>query len=669
MVSTRTAVNMSEVASVAGLLEAALSSFTQALEAYKRGSKPRVLYLAKKENREDLERSRARIQHLESRYLMAMERLLLLVAVESSENWIPRKGHAGDSKDAEVRLECNLPEANRAGYLDLVSGMREAMVRLRYQLDLEHPSFGLDTQDFITTQLIKRGSWRRRTSTIGLQVTTSHVPCVTTNNTLPYYFGDPLDTLNNCIVGLDLIAHDLTITSAPQANCEGDDFDLIGDLFPNLRLPRSSWLRARLSKANDVRRRYLHYHHGHRSRLFSSALPPNAEATKHDHLAQAEPTGDSPISYSSPYGWTPGLRPHLVTAQNLADSLVVPDLAHLGGLSPKFCCHLCGNHEMFKSQTEWAEHVFSDLRAYVCLNKNCDLLMFESREAWLKHESSQHDDHYDRRYSAGSADQQESPSHTPSDLVDPNWRTSCHFCHWKPDQVWDPPTVTKMYIEHAGEHLEKIALITVTAPYSSNTTQYESQFDLQSLLLSQGLEKTQRYRMALAIATSHVMKDTSNWLSMAWSDRNVVFIEVDGVLRTDYPLLKRNDEQAMEQANAERTRSSTIDNSLVSLGITLLELYFGRTLSASGIGEKFSKSENQDSSSNDWAAAMLWVDKVVDQDDSLAVPYYVDAVRYCLRKRVDKKQNPGWREELHKSVIIPLRSSYETVCRHADATP
>lgn len=59
----------------------------------------------------------------------------------------------------------------------------------------------------------------------------------------------------------------LALRKIPASQVTDEDVDLerIGDLFPRLRVPKYDWLRTRLAKANNLRRRYLQYCEEHQA--------------------------------------------------------------------------------------------------------------------------------------------------------------------------------------------------------------------------------------------------------------------------------------------------------------------------------------------------------------------------------------------------------------------
>ena len=101
--------------------------------------------------------------------------------------------------------------------------------------------------------------------------------------------------------------------------------------------------------------------------------------------------------------------------------------------------------------TPWSrEHVFADLRPYICSFKDCDLAdeQYSSKGEWLAHEFRNHIiERQEEQFIAFNRPDQ------PSGLL------LCPFCDEKTDRG------TRARGDHLGRHMEEIAFAVVTKPY------------------------------------------------------------------------------------------------------------------------------------------------------------------------------------------------------------
>ncbi|KAF7189374.1 hypothetical protein HII31_09352 [Pseudocercospora fuligena] len=153
-----------------------------------------------------------------------------------------------------------------------------------------------------------------------------------------------------------------------------------------------------------------------------------------------------------------------------------------------FECPLCYAIVAFKTQHSWRKHVFSDLRAYVCTNTECDSGLFESREAWLQHEQDMHNrDWHCPQCQYRGIDREDILSHILAShakqwsdqfLLEPMINAAsaikqgfeaanCHFCDaWgeriqanRRDSSSTPVIVpARRFLRHLAQHMEQLAL-------------------------------------------------------------------------------------------------------------------------------------------------------------------------------------------------------------------
>lgn len=162
--------------------------------------------------------------------------------------------------------------------------------------------------------------------------------------------------------------------------------------------------------------------------------------------------------------------------------------------------------------------------------------------------------------------------------------------------------------------------------------------------------RTQRYSIALAIASSHLQLHSSSWLGYRWSGEDILFDIDEGSATIGRPHLRASFVQS-----GTSTSSSPKDETFMTLGILLLELCFGTTLENSPFRNRYRSLDGQPDIIMDLAAAHKWAERVEGE----AGPEYADAVYWCLGKTRVKPNDIAWRQELLQTVIEPLKSSYQ----------
>ena len=283
---------------------------------------------------------------------------------------------------------------------------------------------------------------------------------------------------------------------------EEREAEMIGDQCPRLSSPGLKWLRARLVKANNARRRYLKYCEEHQAHISNGdtiatdtslpiVIPDDLQDTKSTaSTANAALFDDielrydveslaSVISYATYTGTETLLR--------------VRDLEEVRNGSDAFTCPYCKTEVAIQSQKSWRRHVFADMKAYVCLSESCGLRMFESSQAWLSHELHEHftlntcpycgyqgssqstedlkshmNTQHCSKYKQGQLqDLLQASTHEPERIS----ASKCPFCDWLTKIRFSdrsaPPdgdilVGLQRYRRHVGSHLEQVALAVIT---------------------------------------------------------------------------------------------------------------------------------------------------------------------------------------------------------------
>ena len=175
---------------------------------------------------------------------------------------------------------------------------------------------------------------------------------------------------------------------------------------------------------------------------------------------------------------------------------------------------------------------------------------------------------------------------------------------------------------------------------------------LDEVLRGQGqkfLTRRQRYSIALAIASAYVQLHASPWMLADWDKRDIYLLwNSDTSAFYEQPRISRN---IPSQPPSPR---GMLDQSLVMLGIMLLELAFGQVLEQNPLRQKWPTSNNQPDIVRDKAAAEEWCKSWAPEEH----PHFEGPVMWCLRQPIPRTKTDldedKWRKDLFTNVVHPL---------------
>ncbi|KEQ82994.1 hypothetical protein M438DRAFT_39197 [Aureobasidium pullulans EXF-150] len=179
----------------------------------------------------------------------------------------------------------------------------------------------------------------------------------------------------------------------------------IQDHFP--RLKGSVWLLQRLVQANSARRKYLRYRAFHHDRVLVSSQHvlkqgDDNEVSMEDKIPSIHHSDQISMADVNTTGWgslqekdeddhmSQASRDHSIPEISLNQIPTVHTLKELCQDGEVFVCPYCKDKQAMTTEAAWRSHMFSDLKAYVCLAEDCELYMFTSSEAWMSHQLSEH---------------------------------------------------------------------------------------------------------------------------------------------------------------------------------------------------------------------------------------------------------------------------------------
>ena len=175
------------------------------------------------------------------------------------------------------------------------------------------------------------------------------------------------------------------------------------------------------------------------------------------------------------------------------------------------------------------------------------------------------------------------------------------------------------------------------------------------------LVKRQKWKIALSIASAYLQLHASPWIQNGWRRQEIYFWydERKGLFyeQPQIPWKCIRDNPA---------NCSSFDESIWTLGITLLEVCSGLSLEDEPLCQKYSSPNGQPNMIFDRAAATEWCRHT---EGELGTPF-ADAIHWCLGHSASRRHmeinDKEWREGLLVHVVEPLASSYETLFAKMD---
>ena len=174
---------------------------------------------------------------------------------------------------------------------------------------------------------------------------------------------------------------------------------------------------------------------------------------------------------------------------------------------------------------------------------------------------------------------------------------------------------------------------------------------LQDILASRSrirLNRRQRYRIALAVASAYLQLHASPWLGPNCDKRDINFL-FDPAKSTLY------DEPRITRDFVTDHPQGSADHSIGALGITLLELVFDSVLEEYPLYSKNIPSDGRPTEWSDTMTAKQWCHgHAFDEEEDFA-----NAILWCLKNSptrgpIENDKDSAWRQELFDNVVEPL---------------
>ena len=164
--------------------------------------------------------------------------------------------------------------------------------------------------------------------------------------------------------------------------------------------------------------------------------------------------------------------------------------------------------------------------------------------------------------------------------------------------------------------------------------------------------KSERFRIALAVASSHLQLQSTHWARQQWDAADIHFPKISGVnesIMFDKPYVAAD----FNNIPGNTTQPPMVtDRSFACLGIMLLELLFGRSLESADLWDQFGWLERKTSPLHRLMVARRWADAVEDEVGH----DFAAAVKWCLNDSPTMLQGDQWRHDLASRVVLPLQN-------------
>ena len=176
------------------------------------------------------------------------------------------------------------------------------------------------------------------------------------------------------------------------------------------------------------------------------------------------------------------------------------------------------------------------------------------------------------------------------------------------------------------------------------------------------LLKRQRWKIALSIASAYLQLHASPWIQNGWRRQEIYFWYDDRKgLFHEQPQIPGK----CIRDNAPNARNS--DESIWTLGITLLGVCSGWALEDEPGCQRYSPPDGQPNMIFDRAAATEWCRNT---EGELGTPF-ADAIHWCLGHSASKRHmeinDKEWRQGLFAHVVQPMAESYEMLFAKMDS--
>jgi hypothetical protein len=181
---------------------------------------------------------------------------------------------------------------------------------------------------------------------------------------------------------------------------------------------------------------------------------------------------------------------------------------------------------------------------------------------------------------------------------------------------------------------------------------------LRSILEDPGFSRRDRLRLAVTLSSSVLQLHETAWLDDDWGKEDIFFIKRAGKTYYQQPFVSRSTSKGTQRSSTIAPSSLRIiirNHTLYALGVSLIELWYGKELSQlhrtedGPVGEALSE----------FNTAYRLVDELYNE----AGGKYSDAVRRCIRYDFDCRTNSledlGFQRAVYEGVVAQLKENFD----------
>ncbi|KLU86153.1 hypothetical protein MAPG_05172 [Magnaporthiopsis poae ATCC 64411] len=183
---------------------------------------------------------------------------------------------------------------------------------------------------------------------------------------------------------------------ADASHFEPWDIQHVQSKFPTIE----PWLADRLGKAISMRRQYLRYRESHHAKLSQGLDDPDHAGNERDYTVASSIPEDmkdrptaKPAIFEDDRSDAGASETSYATSVANSNALKIPPMPEKAHAGP-FQCPFCYMMIMATDRVAWKKHVYSDLRPYICLEKECMASSseqeFSRRHEWMRHVQKTH---------------------------------------------------------------------------------------------------------------------------------------------------------------------------------------------------------------------------------------------------------------------------------------
>ncbi|KAF2688849.1 hypothetical protein K458DRAFT_331478 [Lentithecium fluviatile CBS 122367] len=207
---------------------------------------------------------------------------------------------------------------------------------------------------------------------------------------------------------------------------------------------------------------------------------------------------------------------------------------------------------------------------------------------------------------------------------------------------------------------QKYGILIYPSKVPPTDTEAWSTLSLRSVLYDPAFSRHSRLQLAVTLASSVLQLHETPWLSNNWGKDDILFIKRAGKIAYDHPFVS----QCFNRTGLTQTSPCTSisamnriirNQTLYALGIALIELWYGKPLSALRKAEDQAEADAM----TEWNTAHRLVEELYNE----AGEKYSDAVRRCIRcdfdRRASSLEDAAFQRAVYHGVVAQLKENLD----------